>query len=86
MMMKELYKLSLTVFALLLCTSLALAQERTVSGTVSDETGQGLPGVNVLLKGTSQGTVTDASGAITDVTVSYPMDLKKQMLEYSGAK
>ena len=30
--------------------------------------------------------VTDASGAITDVTVSYPMDLTKQMLEYSGAR
>jgi dipeptidyl-peptidase-3 len=29
--------------------------------------------------------VTDASGAITDVTVSYPMDLTKQMLEYSGS-
>jgi dipeptidyl-peptidase-3 len=28
--------------------------------------------------------VTDASGKITDVTVSYPMDLTKQMLEYSG--
>ena len=30
--------------------------------------------------------VTDASGAITDVTVSYPLDLTAQMLEYSGAK
>ena len=29
--------------------------------------------------------VTDASGKITDVTVSYPMDLTKQMLEYSGS-
>jgi dipeptidyl-peptidase-3 len=29
--------------------------------------------------------VTDASGKITDVTVSYPMDLTRQMLEYSGA-
>jgi dipeptidyl-peptidase-3 len=28
--------------------------------------------------------VTDASGSITDVTVSYPMDLTKQMLEMSG--
>lgn len=27
--------------------------------------------------------VTDASGAITDVTISYPMDLAAQMLEYS---
>jgi dipeptidyl-peptidase-3 len=31
-------------------------------------------------------TVTDASGAITDVTVSYPLDLTAQMLEYSGVK
>jgi dipeptidyl-peptidase III len=29
--------------------------------------------------------VTDASGKIADVTVSYPMDLTKQMLEFSGA-
>jgi dipeptidyl-peptidase-3 len=29
--------------------------------------------------------VTDASGAITDVTVSYPLDLTKQMLEFSGS-
>jgi dipeptidyl-peptidase-3 len=28
---------------------------------------------------------TDASGRITDVTVSYPMDLTKQMLEYSAS-
>ncbi len=30
--------------------------------------------------------VTDASGAITDVTISYPQDLTKQMLEYSGVR
>ncbi|HZI78480.1 MAG TPA: hypothetical protein VFD69_03145 [Vicinamibacterales bacterium] len=30
--------------------------------------------------------VTDATGAITDVKVSYPLDLTTQMLEYSGAK
>jgi len=30
--------------------------------------------------------VTDAAGAITDVKVSYPLDLTTQMLEYSGAK
>ena len=28
--------------------------------------------------------VTDASGKITDVTISYPMDLTKQMLEFAG--
>ena len=30
--------------------------------------------------------VTGASGAITDVTISYPMDLTTQMLEYSGVR
>jgi len=30
--------------------------------------------------------VTGADGAIADVTISYPMDLTAQMLEYSGAK
>jgi dipeptidyl-peptidase-3 len=30
--------------------------------------------------------VTGADGTITDVTISYPMDLTKQMLEYSGVK
>ncbi len=33
-----------------------------VSGTVYDETGAGLPGVNVLVKGTTNGTITDAQG------------------------
>lgn len=36
--------------------------EMTVSGTVTDESQQPLPGVNVLEKGTTNGTATDASG------------------------
>jgi hypothetical protein len=30
--------------------------------------------------------VTGPDGAITDVTMSYPMDLTAQMLEYSGVR
>jgi dipeptidyl-peptidase-3 len=30
--------------------------------------------------------VTDASGAVTGVTISYPQDLTQQMLEYSGTR
>ncbi len=36
-----------------------------VSGTIKDETGTTLPGVNVVLKGTSIGTTTDADGHYT---------------------
>ena len=30
--------------------------------------------------------VKGADGTLTDVTISYPMDLTKQMLEYSGVR
>ncbi|MEO1256775.1 MAG: TonB-dependent receptor plug domain-containing protein, partial [Bacteroidota bacterium] len=39
----------------------ALAQ-RTVSGKITDETGEALPGVNVVIKGTTIGTTTDLDG------------------------
>src|SRR6187402_2526096 len=62
-MMKKLYKkLSLTAVILLVLTSVGLAQERVVSGTVTDENGGSMPGVNVLVKGTSSGTATDSDG------------------------
>lgn len=37
-------------------------QQPSVSGTVTDESGQPLPGVTVVVKGTTQGTVTNADG------------------------
>ncbi|CAM1341930.1 SusC/RagA family TonB-linked outer membrane protein [Tenacibaculum aestuarii] len=40
---------------------ISFAQDRTISGTVSDESGP-LPGVTVLKKGTTQGTETDFDG------------------------
>lgn len=59
--------LLLKVFALLmLLTTTAWAQERTVSGRVTSvDDGSGLPGVNVVLKGTTVGTVTDSEGKFT---------------------
>ncbi|WP_338408240.1 TonB-dependent receptor [uncultured Flavobacterium sp.] len=43
-------------------TQITFAQERTVSGVVSDNAGLPLPGVSVLLKGTQSGTQTDFNG------------------------
>ena len=40
----------------------ALAQKTNVSGTVVDQNGIPVPGVNVMIKGTSNGTVTDYHG------------------------
>jgi len=47
----------------------AFFQSVNVSGTVVDEKGEVLPGANVLVKGTTVGTTTDATGAYT-LTVS----------------
>ncbi|MBF9252008.1 TonB-dependent receptor [Pontibacter sp. 172403-2] len=60
--MKKLLLLSfILVFTLL---QQAVAQNRTVSGTVTDQaTGQGLPGVSVIVKGTTVGVATSADGA-----------------------
>lgn len=51
----------LLIFTLVFQKS-TLAQEKQVSGTVYNESGETLPGVNVSLKGTTIGTVTDIDG------------------------
>ena len=58
-------KLKLNGFLVLfvvLVTQITFAQERAVSGVVSDNAGMPLPGVSVLVKGTKTGTQTDFDG------------------------
>ncbi len=43
-------------------SDLRAIQQKTISGTVTDEAGQPLPGVTVLIKGTTTGTVTNMDG------------------------
>lgn len=80
-MMKILLSFTKRSFLLLLMMLFAgtslFAQK--VSGTVSDETGQPVPGANVVVKGTTNGVVTDLNGkyAIT------PRDVQKDVLVFS---
>ena len=57
MEVKKLFLMLLLAFFV----QISSAQEKTVSGTVSDNTG-GLPGVSVIIKGTSTGAETDFDG------------------------
>jgi len=53
-----------TIFAF--CTLAVLtvmAQDRSLTGKITDQAGSPVPGVNVVLKGTSNGTITDIDGA-----------------------
>ncbi|MEO5600884.1 MAG: carboxypeptidase-like regulatory domain-containing protein [Cyclobacteriaceae bacterium] len=46
-------------------SSASYAFTHTVTGKVTDDNGEGIPGVNVLVKGTAVGTVTDMEGYYT---------------------
>ncbi len=50
---------------LVLVVQLTFAQEKTISGTVADDTGLPLPGVNIIIQGTSTGTQSDFDGNYT---------------------
>lgn len=55
-------KFLLTFLSVALAISVVFAQEKTVSGKVTADDGSALPGVNVILKGTTSGAVTDVEG------------------------
>jgi hypothetical protein len=74
------------VLILLLCFSLisAKAQERTVTGIVkSSEDNSEVPGVNVVVKGTAIGTITDMDGRYT---IEVPSDESTLVFSYIGLK
>lgn len=73
-------KLSLILMVLIFAMGSVLAQ-RTVTGTVTDDTGDALIGANVLVKGTSVGAVTDLDG---NYTVEVPEGSNTLVVSYTG--
>jgi TonB-linked SusC/RagA family outer membrane protein len=71
-------------FLCLLCTHHLYAQSFIVSGVVKDESGVALPGVNILLKGTTTGTVTDADGKYSLEVPSSESTLVFSFIGYLG--
>ncbi|MGA9590685.1 MAG: carboxypeptidase-like regulatory domain-containing protein, partial [Salegentibacter sp.] len=53
---------SILTLLLAFVVQMTFAQQRPITGTVTDEDGLPLPGVNVLIKGTSTGVQTDFDG------------------------
>jgi TonB-dependent starch-binding outer membrane protein SusC len=56
---------SASVFLLLLMTFAAYAQRKVVTGTITDTGGSPIPGVNVVIKGTTLGAASDANGVFS---------------------
>ena len=81
--MKNLIAYFLTGMALFLCSYHVRGQAIEVSGTVTDESGETIPGVSVLEKGTNSGTITDIEGKYK-ITVSDPDIGTGFFLEHEG--
>ena len=58
----KVFQLLLLATAFVLSPMEVFSQQKTVSGQITDDTGASLPGANVLIKGTTDGTVTDIEG------------------------
>lgn len=68
-MKSRVIKLCSVLVAMMFLTVSAMAQNKTVTGTVVDNSGEPIIGANVVVKGTSQGATTDFDGkfSITNV-------------------
>jgi TonB-linked SusC/RagA family outer membrane protein len=71
-------KKQLFLFFLFLSFSVAVISQQHVTGVVTDTRGDGIPGVNVVVKNTSEGTITDVEG---NYSIEVPADA--EMLVYS---
>lgn len=75
-------KLLLFLTTLVVLASTAFAQVSTVRGSVRDESGEPLPGVSVLVKGTSAGTITEVDG--TFLLRNVPAGAKTLVISFIG--
>lgn len=73
-------KNSLSVVAILIFGAIMIAftESRTITGKVTDNQGQPIPGVSVNVKGSSSGTLTDLNG-----TYKITVDQKVKILKFS---
>jgi len=79
--MKNIYKNLSALFVLLVLTGAAAFAQKTVTGTVLDEYDVGLPGVTVLVKGTTTGTATDIDGKYS---LNVPNDQSVLVFSFIG--
>ena len=86
------HKLFLSLFVLLLGCALQAFAQQTITGTVTDNTGETIIGASVMVKGTSIGSMTDVNGRFSlksvkkgsTIVVSY-IGYKTFTIVYNGS-
>ena len=79
--MKKIVRSLLPLLAIVLLASVSMQAQTTVSGTVTDGSGEALIGVSILVKGTNSGTTTDLDG---NFSVSAPSGASTLQFSYTG--
>ena len=77
-------KLCLLILLLISCHLNILAQDKTVTGVVLDKTGETVIGASVLVKGTTNGTITDVDGNFTLKNVQEDAVLQVSFVGYKA--
>ncbi len=81
--MKNRFRSLITIFLLIFFVGVANAQQKTISGTVTDSQGEPVIGASVVAKGTNQGTITDLNGKFT---LNISPSVKTLTVSYIGMK
>lgn len=79
-LMRKLLRSSFVVLFLAIAT-IAFAQSKSISGTIVDSTGESIIGANVMVKGTTNGTITDIDG---NFSLSVPDNTKTLEISFIG--
>ncbi|MDR1632269.1 MAG: TonB-dependent receptor [Dysgonamonadaceae bacterium] len=74
-------KLTFLIVGLFLTLCLSVAQTQSVRGTVTDETGEPVAGVSVIVKGTTIGIITDVDG---NFSIQIPENVKQLTFSFLG--
>ena len=69
------------IIAFLLILPVAVFAQKSISGKVTDEQGSGIPGVNIYVKGTTTGTISDIDG---NYTIEVPDEESILVFSYVG--
>ncbi|MDO8928881.1 MAG: TonB-dependent receptor plug domain-containing protein, partial [Bacteroidota bacterium] len=80
---KGLWRMAALLFFSCFLAITTFAQQKTLTGTVIGEDGASIPGVTVIVKGTTVGTITDMDGKFS---FSAPADAKTLSVSYIGMK
>ena len=73
---------SLFKFLALFCLAFTSAQNVDISGTIQDESGTPIPGVNIIVKNTTKGSVSDFDGNFTVAGVDIGSTLTFSYIGY----